>query len=135
MTTPITDFITAADLDTFIGASEKAALTTAGMSTDRYAQTVADTNSEVLGYLGGRQLASVPAALIQHACAMARYRLNKDKRSVAMQSDMDLALAFFLAVSKGTWTLPLIPDETTPIDTNVGVTFTASPSTFTGRMY
>ena len=135
MSDPITTFILAADLDTFISPAEKVQLTTAGMSTARYTQTIADINSEVLGYIGTRQLASVPAALIQHACAMARYRLHKDKRSEAMQKDLDLALAFFKAVASGAWALPLVPDPLTPEATGAGVWFTARPSVFNGQAY
>jgi phage gp36-like protein len=135
MTTPITTFITSGDLDTFLGTAEKTALTGAGMSTDRYTQTILDINSEVLGYVGVRPLASVPAALVQQACAMARYRLHKDNRSDAMQKDMDLALAFFKAVANGSWALPYVADPLEPDLNGGGVMFSANPSRFTGAIY
>lgn len=133
MSDPITTFITSTDLDTYLSTAEKTALTASGMSAERYTQTIADINSEVAGYVGARALASVPGALIQHACAMARYRLHKDARSDAMQKDMDLALAFFKAVANGSWALPLIVDPTAVDNTGLGVVFTARPSRFTGR--
>jgi phage gp36-like protein len=131
----MTEFITATDLDTFISTDEKTRLTTAGLTPERYLQTVADTNSEVAGYVGARVLASVPPALKHHACALARYRLHKDKVSERMTADLDLANKFFKSVADGSWALPLVPDPASPEPAGLGVWFSAQPSRFTGQAY
>ena len=130
-----TTFITAADLDTFISADEKTRLTTAGLTPERYAQAIEDANSEVAGYVGPRTLASIPGALKQHACAITRYRLHKDKASERIQADFDNAMAFLKLVAKGDWVLPVVVDPVVPESTGLGVYFTSKSSRFDGTPY
>jgi phage gp36-like protein len=132
----MTAYLTSSDLDTFLGA-EITSLTAGGLTPERYAQTIADINDEVNGYVGPRILASVPNALKHHACAMARFRLHKDKVSERMKQDLDIALKFFAKVEAGTWALPLADDPATAENESAGAGgwFSAQPSRFTGRGY
>jgi len=132
----MTEYITPSDLDTFLGA-ELARLTTAGLTPERYAQVISDINDEVGGYVGPRVLAYVPAALKHHACAIARYRLNKDNVSERIKQDVDLANRFFAKVEAGTWLLPLADDPATAENesSGAGIWFSAQPSRFTGRAF
>lgn len=131
-----TTFITAADLDTFITASEKALLTNAGLLTpERYAQAIEDANSEVAGYVGNKTLSSIPGALKRHTCVIARYALFKDKASEKVQKEYDNAMAFLKLVANGTWALPVVEDPAVPESTGLGVYFTVKTSRFDGTPY
>jgi phage gp36-like protein len=131
-----TQYITPAQLDVYLG-DEKARLLTAGLTPERYAQAIADISDEIAGYVGARVLAAVPAAFVHHGCAIARYRLNRDKASERQQKDLDLANKYFSDVQKGNVYLVLADDPSTPENESLtaGVWFSAQPSRFTGRAY
>lgn len=130
------DYITTSDLDTFLG-DEKTRLSSAGITAERYAQTVADVNQEVGLYVGSRTLSFVPGALRYHACAIARYRLYRDKASEKVKEEHDVAQKFFKQVLDGSFPLPVVDDPATPENesSSAGVWFSAQPSKFTGRGY
>lgn len=130
------DFITAAALDVYLG-DEKARLEAAGITAERYTATVAEVQDEVAGYVGPRTLTHVPSALTHHACAIARYRLWRDKVTEKVKEDHDLALKFFQAIQAGRYSLPLADDPDTPEDesASLGVWFTAPPRRLTGSAW
>lgn len=133
----MTEYITAPDLDTRLGPAQKASLTTAGLTPERYTQLIVEINDEVAGYVGARLLASVPAAMKHHACSIARFRLHKDNAGERIEKDLDIANKYFSDVQKGNIYLVLADDPATPGNesSSAGVWFTASPSRFTGTAY
>ena len=131
-----TEYLTPSQLDVYLG-DEKTRLLAAGLTFERYAQAIADINDEIAGYVSARVLAAVPAAFVHHGCAVARYRLNRDKATERQQKDLDLANKYFGDVQKGLVYLPLADDPSTPENesSTAGVWFSARPSRFTGRAY
>lgn len=129
------DYLTTSDLDTFLGESEKTRLTNAGITAERYAATLSDVNQEVALYVGAHVLAFVPGALKYHACAVARYRLFKDKAPEKVKEEHDIAQKFFKQVLDGSFPLPLADDPATAEDesSSAGVWFSAQPSRFSAR--
>ena len=136
MMAPLTEYITAEQLDVYLG-DEKARLSAAGITPERYAQALTDINDEIAGYVGARVLAAVPAAFVHHGCAVTRYRLNKDKASEKQQKDMEIANKYFSDVQRGNVFLALADDPDTPENesSGAGVWFSAQPSRFSGRAY
>ena len=68
------------------------------------AQAVADAQSAIDGYLGGRYgtpLPTPPAVVKRLACDMARYYLYDDQATETVQKRYDAAIAFFRDVSGG----------------------------------
>lgn len=133
--TPLTVFITAADLDAFLGADEKTRLTMAGLTAERFDAAIADVNDEIAGAVGAKVLASVPKAFIHHGCSIARYRLHKDKATERMKADLDIAVKYFSDVQKGLVYLPLAVDPNASEPVTAGGWFTAQPSRFSGKAY
>lgn len=127
------NFITEAALDIYLG-DEKARISSAGVSPERYAATVAEVQDEVVGYVGPRVLTHVPAALTHHACAIARYRLWRDKVTEKVSQEHDIAIKFFQAVQAGRYSLPLADDPDTPENesSTAGVWFSAPVRRLTG---
>lgn len=135
MPTPINVFVTAADLDTAIGSDEHSRLAAAGITPERFAAVVADVNDEIAGAVGAKVLAAVPKAFVHHGCAIARYRLHKDKATERMKDDQDAATKYFSEVQRGNVYLQLAADPASDQTTGAGVWFTASPPRFTGTAY
>lgn len=117
---PEVAYLTAEALDDYLGATEKTRfLSAGGVSAEQYAALVAAVSDEVAGYVGDRALSRVPAAMTLHACAVARYRLYRDKASEAVRAQFEDAMAYLRAVQAGKISLPVAQpadDPATPED-------------------
>ncbi len=128
-----TTFITATDLDTFMG--EDYDRIGASLTPERKQQAIDDANSEASMYVGAKTLASIPPALKRHTCAIARYAIYKDASTEKISEEYKNALTFLKNVASGVLLLPVVQDPQLPETTGVGVFFTAKPNRFDGTAY
>jgi len=130
-------YATQQDLIDRFGADELIQLTdddNAGViNTDRVTQVLGDASTRIDGYLASRYtlpLTTVPPALTQYACDIARYILAKDTPTDTMSARYDEAIKFLGRVASGVYSLGIDAQGSTPalgggvhVD-SVGRTFT-----------
>lgn len=136
-------YATQADLETRFGSKELAKLTdrTAGSVIDTAVidRALLDAEAEIDGYLAVRYqlpLASVPVALAQLACDIARYNLWGDRASEGIKQRYDDAARRLKAIAGGSFKLDAaVPLVEAAGSNEVVVCAPSRPSVFNGARY
>ena len=88
------------------------------------AQALASADAQIDAYVGTRYdlpLPEVPPLLVDLACTIARFRLQKDRASERVKADYDTALKTLEHLASGKATLPISTGEAPPAADGGGV--------------